>query len=110
MRSPFSFISRRERVVTLAMARLELGDFAPPEVAVGQLRMRNGQMGLLHGTRTISHNIEIQRAWSPPLAALPASLGLDGSALREQRVGAQRGLEQHHLIQVRPLRHGTERS
>ena len=38
-------------------------------------------MSLLHGTHPVPHDVEIQRAWSPPLASRPTALGLPGRLL-----------------------------
>src|SRR5437899_258840 len=109
MRSPFSFISSRVRVVMLGMVhRLELGDFAAPEVAVRQLGMRNRQIRLLHGALAVPHDIEVQGARPPALAPLTPSLRLDRATLPQQLVRSESRFDQHHLIQVGILRYRSD--
>src|SRR5258708_33037979 len=107
MRSPFSFISSNVRVVMLGMFPFQLGDFALPEIAVLELRVRNREVLTPHGPSTEADDIEIERPWSPalplPRAALSPPLRLDRPAFRQQRRGLERGLEENHLVQIRRL-------
>src|SRR5712691_976434 len=113
MRSPFSFISSNVRVVMLGMFPFQLGDFALPEIAVLELRMRNREVLTPHGPGTEADDIEIERPRSPtlpcPSAALSPPLRLDRPAFRQQRLGLERGLEENHLVQIRRLRNRPER-
>src|SRR2546423_5990271 len=101
MRSPFSFISSSARVVTLDMLALQLSDFPPPEVAVGQLRMGNRQIRVTHGTSSIAHDVEIERSWPPTLTAFSAPLGFDRPAMGQERPRVQGRFQQHHFVPLR---------
>src|SRR6185503_4339225 len=109
MRSPFSFISSRVRVVMLVMLTIQLGDFALPEIAVGQLGMWNRQIRFSHDARYIAYDVEIQRARSPALAAFSTPLRLDRPAICQELGRAETRFEQHHLVQIRRLRNRTQR-
>src|SRR6266481_2652946 len=104
MRSPFSFISSNPRVVTLDMFPFQLGDFAPPEIAVPKLRVRNRQVRLADRLVPIANDIEVERPRSPALASFSAPLRLDATAVFEERRRLQRSFEQDHLVQIRRLR------
>src|SRR5262245_64931247 len=108
MRSPFSFISSSVRVVTLAMSPFQLGDFAPPEIAVGQLRMRKRQLPTPYSLGAVPHDVEVQRPRPPALAALSAPLRLDRPAVRQQRGRLETRFEQNHLVQKRGLRNRSQ--
>src|SRR3989442_8058678 len=103
MRSPFSFISSNPRVVTLDMFPFQLGNFAPPEIAVRQLRVRNRQVRLADRLVPIPHDIEVERPRSPALASFSAPLRLDAAAGFPPRRGLPCGFEQNHLVQIRRL-------
>src|SRR5881396_2653739 len=105
MRSPFSFISIKSRVVTLDMLTFQLRDLAPPELAIGELRMRNRQVRLSDSLVSVTHDVEVEGPRPPALAPFPASFRLDRQTPREQLRRRQGRLEQHHLIQERRLRH-----
>jgi len=108
MRSPFSFISSNARVVTLDMFPFQLGDFALPEIAVRELRVRNRQVRLSHRHVAVPHDIEVEGPRPPPLAACSAPLGFDAAAVRQERRRLQGGFEQNHLVQIWWLRNGSE--
>src|SRR3989441_10854816 len=92
---------------------VELRDLAAPEVAVRELGVRNDELRVAQLAVAEAHNVEIESPRSPaypPLPLpLPASLLLDRAQLAEQFGRRERGLEQHHLVQVWSLRHGSER-
>src|SRR5258706_4956081 len=101
MRSPFSFISSKVRVVMLDMFPFQLSDFSLPEIAVLELRVRNREVLTPHRLGTEAHDVEVERPRSPPLAPRSAPLRLDRPALRQQLFGRERGLEENHLVQIR---------
>jgi len=111
MRSPFSFISSNVRVVMLDMFPFQLGDFSLPEIAVGELRMRNREVLTPHRLGAEAHDIEVERPRSPAVfpVALSSLLRLDRPALLEQGLGRKRGLEENHLVQIRRLRNRADR-
>src|SRR2546427_5199011 len=88
--------------------RLELGDLPAPEVTMGQLRMGNREVRLPDRARSVADDIEVERARPPPFAPLPPPLRLDFAALGEELFRGQRRFDQHHLIEIWPLRHGTD--
>src|SRR5258708_24165347 len=104
MRSPFSFISIKSRVVTLDMLTFQLGDLALPELALGQLGMGNRQVRLSHSLVSVTHDVEVEGPRPPAFAPFPASLPPDVQAPREQLRPRQGRLDQHHLLHKRPLR------
>src|ERR1700752_4730853 len=112
MRSPFSFISSRVRVVMLDMLApaIQLGDFALPEIAIRQLGVWNHQVRLPHDARSVAYDVEIQGPGAPPLAALPAALRFYLPAPRQQIRRAETRFEQHHLIQIWRLRNRAKGS
>src|ERR1700694_6184354 len=99
----------RSWVVTLAM-RLELRDFPLPEVPVGQLGMWDREIRLPHRAGAVANDVQVEGPWPPPLSGhpRPPPLSFDGPAVRQQIPGAERRLEQHHLIEKGPLPHGTD--
>jgi hypothetical protein len=90
------------------MFPFQLGDFALPEIAVRQLRVRNGQVRLSHRHVAVPHDIEVEGPRPPPLAAFSAPLALDAAAVLEERRRLQGGFEQNHLIQIWRLRNRSE--
>src|SRR2546423_9655144 len=114
MRSPFCFISTSARVVTLDMTRrpsFQLGDLAAPEVPMLELGMRNDQIRLAHGARSVADNVEIEGARAPPLAgrAVASPLRFNRMAMLPQIGWAQGRFDPHHLIQIGGLRYRPER-
>ncbi len=109
MRSPFSFISSRVRVVTLDMFSFQLGDFTLPEIAVRKLGVRNRQVRLPHHLVAVAHDIEVEGPRSPALATFPPPLRFDAPAVHQERSRRQRRFEQNHLVQIRRLRNRPER-
>ena len=109
MRSPFSYISSRVRVVTLDMFSFQLGDFTLPEIAVRKLGVRNRQVWLPHHLLAVAHDIEVEGPRSPALATFPSPLRFDAPAMDQERSRRQRSFEQNHLVQVRRLRNRPER-
>jgi hypothetical protein len=67
------------------MFPFQLGDFALPEIAVWELRMRNRQVRLPHRFVAIPYDIEVERSRSPadipPPPPLPAALRFDATAV-----------------------------
>jgi hypothetical protein len=90
------------------MVPFQLGDFALPEIAVRQLRVRNRQVRLSHRHVAVPHDIEVEGPRPPPLAAFSAPLDFDAAAVLEERGRLQGGFEQHHLIQIWRLRNRSE--
>src|SRR5690242_1340163 len=111
MRSPFAFISSNVRVVMLDMFPFQLGDFALPEIAVGELRMRNREVLTPHRVRAEAYDVEVEGPRSPALRVHAPSppLRLDRPALLEQRLRRECSLEQNHLVQIRRLRNRADR-
>src|SRR5256885_827702 len=114
MRSPFCFISTSPRVVTLDMTRrpaFQLGDLAAPEVPMLELGMRNDQIRLAHGARSVADNVEIEGARAPPLSGrtVASPLRFNRMAMLQQIDWAQGRFHQHHLIQIGSLRYRPER-
>src|SRR5258708_38228960 len=81
MRSPFSFISIKSRVVTLDMLTFQLGDLALPELALGQLGMGNRQVRLSHSLVSVTHDVEVEGPRPPPFA--PSGPGGAGAFLNQ---------------------------
>src|SRR5258705_2235412 len=108
MRSPFSFISSKVRVVMLDMFPFQLGDFPLPEIAVRELRMRNRQVPTPHRLGAEAHDIEVERPRAPPLAPRSAPLRLDRQSVRPELRRRERGLEENHLVQIRRPRNPAE--
>jgi hypothetical protein len=90
------------------MFPFQLGDFAPPEIAVGQLRVRNRQVRLSHRHVAVPHDIEVEGPRSPPRAAFSAPLDFDAATMLEERRRLQGSFEQNHLIQIWRLRNRSE--
>jgi hypothetical protein len=91
------------------MFPFQFGDFAPPEIAVRKLGMRDRQIGLPHRLVAIPYDIEVERSRSPPFASRSAPIGFDAPALFQQRRRLQRGFKQNHLVQIRRLRDWSDR-
>jgi hypothetical protein len=89
--------------------RVQLSQLSLPEVSVGQPRMGNDKVALVHPPGTELDDIQIQRPWSPPFGALPSFFLLYQLARLEQTTGVQLRLEENHLIQIRGLLHAAER-
>src|SRR5260370_41320845 len=82
MRFPPAFILSRLCVVTglrsSAMShrqRDELGNLPEPEVPVGELRVRDGERGGVHGAIVEPHDVEIQGARPPAYTGAPPPPG-----------------------------------
>ena len=82
--------------------RAQLRELPPPEIAMGQAGMGNGQAGLGYPVVTVQNDIEIERAWRPAGHRVPDPPGgpLDGLAGVEQRAGGERGAQEHHVLSV----------
>jgi hypothetical protein len=94
------------RVVSQELDQVE--SLAPPKVPVGETGMWQRQIGVGEDHVVVPYEIEIQRAWRPPLAADPTALGFDDVQMREQLVGSQARLYGHHLIEVGLLRESSQ--
>ena len=70
--------------------------------------MRDGQLGLLHDAVAEADNVQVQRPGAPPDEPFPPALPLDRLQVIEERGWLERGLEQHHLVQVGALRYRSE--
>src|SRR5436309_13642112 len=106
MRSPRSFMARRSWVVTgLGSSAIDLRQLGLPEGPVRRLGVRDHERALAHRSIAEADDIQVQRPRSTANARAPvaAALRLDGVEVNEQLGGLERGFEQDHLVQVRPL-------
>src|SRR5271167_2078707 len=78
----------------------QLRELALPEVAVGKLRMRNGQARLGDCAVAVPHDVEVQRARPPSRVALTTVDALDLEEMGEEITGRQRCLDSDHLIEI----------
>src|SRR5690348_13265066 len=89
---------------------LQLGQLPEPEIPMWEAGMGDGQLGLLHDAVAEADNVQVQRPGAPPNQPLSAAFPLDRMQVIEEGGWLERGLEQHHLIQVGALRNRSERS
>jgi hypothetical protein len=68
----------------------------------------NGEIGLVDAAFGESHDVEIERASAPSLAASPTGIALDPLQRPEEGVRLERRFEGDHLIQVGTLGHAAE--
>src|SRR6266516_1783539 len=112
MRSPRCFMATSSMVVTGlgSSAIVELRQLALPEGAVRKLGVRDHEGRLTQHTIAETHDVQVQGPRSPtnPRLALAAALRFDRVEVDEQLGGLERGFEQDHLVEVCPLRHGSE--
>ena len=89
---------------------LELRQLALPKGAVRKLGVRDHELGLAHHPIAEADDVQVQGPRSPanPRPALATALRFDCVQLDEQRGGLEGGLEQHHLVEIGPLRHRSE--
>src|SRR5881394_972153 len=90
---------------------VELRQLSQPEIAVRELGVWNRQVRLAHAALAPPHDVQVQRAGTPPQSgvALAAALRFDHLQVAEQRARLERGLEQDHLVQEGSLAYGAER-
>src|SRR5947207_8370555 len=100
MRFPCCFICSRSCIVTglgssATGGRLavELGDLPQPEVAVLELGVWNGELRFAHGAVAVPHDVEVERARTPPHRPHAAPLRFNRVQLREQLARLERCLE-----------------
>src|SRR5947209_4203831 len=87
----------------------ELDELTLPEIAVGDLRVRQDQPFRIYHLMPKAHDVEVDRARPPADGPFPPELALDGEERVEQFAGGERGLDRDHLVQIVPLRHGADR-
>src|SRR6266540_3401307 len=121
MRSARSFMARSAWVVTGFVSSgigsrarrtsgVELRQLALAEGAVRRLGVRDYEVRLTHHPIAEAYDVQVQGARSPanPRPALAAALRFNRVQVDEQLGGLERGLEQDHLVEIRPLRHRSE--
>src|SRR5688500_10322884 len=103
MRRSAAFIAARsstDRGRDSAFIGTQFCQLSTPEVAIGQLGMRNDKVFLVYVPVAEAHDVEVQRPGPPALRPGAPLLSLDGLAPLQKRARLQRGIEQHHLIKV----------
>src|SRR4051812_15557795 len=112
IRRPAAFIAERsstDRGRTSALMDVQLSHLSLPEVSVGQPRMRNDKVALVHSPGTELNDVEIQCPGPPALGPLASFLLFNRLARLQQTTGVQSRLEENHLIEIRRLLHTAER-
>jgi hypothetical protein len=87
----------------------QLGQLSPPEVAIGQLGMRNDKVGVGYLPGAELDDIEIKSPRTPTLDTTPSLRLLYRLASLEQRSRLQTRLQEHHLIEIWRLLHAAKR-
>src|SRR5688500_7250536 len=103
IRCPAAFMAARsstERGRVSAFIGTQFCQLSTPEVAIGQLGMRNDKVLLVYAPVAEAHDVEVQRPGPPALRPGAPLLSLDGLAPRQEGARLQPGIEQHHLIKV----------
>src|SRR5258708_39598359 len=108
MRSPLAFMATMPSVVTglgasaMRHQHVELGQLALPEVAMRQLGMRQGQIGLGDYPIAVADDVEIEGAGTPThrRGAVAAACRFDRQEVAEQSRRPQRRLAPRHLIEI----------
>src|SRR6478752_242911 len=96
IRRPPAFMARRSLIVSgrgSSGMGLNFPELSLPEVAVGQFRMRNDKVRLVHLPIAKPNDVEIQGAGAPVLSAAAPLLMLDRLQGGEQRPGVERGFQ-----------------
>src|SRR3954464_14796237 len=110
-RRPDAFMASRSLTVSgraSAFMGVEFGQLSEPEVAVGQLGMRNDKVVLGQLLVAEPNDVEIERASAPALGAEATLLALDCLEGGQQCTWLQRSLQHHHLIEIGWLVHAGQ--
>src|SRR3954467_2883042 len=100
MRRPSAFMARRsstDRGRASAFMGAQFGQLSLPEVAMGQIGMRNDKVALGYLPGAKPDDVEIQGGGPPMLGPRPTLLPLDCLASLEQGSRLECGLQQNHL-------------